>query len=295
MRIYYNVIENKIIWMEINMKRLVCLLLSLFLICTLVGCGNSNEAEIENEPAMVDSGIMFFQTKNDADCALIRHNGKNILVDTGEKKDAKSITKKLLENGIDKIDCIIFSHFDKDHCGGALKIMKEISVSQIIHPKYVKDTEETEELFSFVNENGIEDITIDEHKSIAFDDVSFTFYPAQKYEYFEKTSNNSSLVFKVEFDGKSALFTGDCQDERMSELLESDYDFSADILKLMYHGREVKNEEKLLERINPTHTVITAKSKSKETKENIKNIESYLGEYSYNTDGDIVFDFQTIK
>ncbi len=270
------------------MKKYLCALMSIVLCACLVGCGNSEKNE-EQSLVITESSIVFFETKNDADCALIKHSGRTILVDTGEKKDGKKIAEKLLDNGIDRLDMIIFSHFDKDHCGGALKIMEQISVEKIVHPQYVKDTDETEELFDFINENGIETLKISDEQSFNVGDIKLDFYPAQKTEYEKKQSNNSSLVFKVDIMGKTALFTGDCQDERLVELICYDDGMSADILKLMYHGRAVWCEEKLLDLVDPAYTVITAK-KSKETKKNIEHIASMLGEYYYSTECDIVFD-----
>lgn len=270
------------------MKKYFCVLLSVFICVCLVACGNSEKNE-KIELAISESSIVFFETKNDADCALIKHNGKAILVDTGEKKDGNKIAKKLIDNGINQLDMIIFSHFDKDHCGGALKIMEQVSVGQIVHPDYIKESDETEELFDFINEKGIETLTISEDKSISVGDIRLDFYPAKENEYNNKQSNNSSLVFKVNVLGKTALFTGDCQDERIAELIGYDKEMSADILKLMYHGREVWSEEKLLDIVDPTYTVITAKE-NKKTKNNIERIKSMLGECYYSTNGDVVFD-----
>lgn len=271
------------------MKKCFCVLFSLVLCFCLVGCGNSDKDD-EQGITVSASSIVFFKTKNDADCALIKHNDRVFLIDTGEKKDTKQIIKKLNQIGVEKIDAIVFSHFDKDHCGGAIDIMESFPVTEIMYPQYVKDNENTEEIFDYVKENNIGMNMVVTYNSYLIDDIVVTVFPAQQYAYEKKPSNNSSLVIKFKILGKTALFTGDCQEERMPELIGYDDELSADILKLMYHGREVPNEQKMLDLVRPSYTVITAKKNSKDTKKNIKHIESMLGTYYYNTEGDIVFD-----
>lgn len=273
-----------------NYKRIIAVILSALMCFSLVSCSNQEIEKVENEvEARPQNSIVFFETDNDADSALISANGVNIMIDTGEKKDRKLILKKLEEMGVNKLDYLIFSHFDKDHIGGALKLLEEIEVGLVLHPNYVKDSEEAEKLFALIREKGIEEQAISLKDSIEVKGVKLSFIPAEKETYFEKESNNSSLIVKAEIDGIKALFMGDCQDERVEELLDSDNDFSADILKLMYHGREIENEKELVDRINPKYTVVTAKD-SKKTHKNIDSLN--LENVFFNQNGTIVFEIE---
>lgn len=271
------------------MKKIICLLLSVFICFSFFACAKSESAPIDVS-TIPSKEIVFLKTKNDADCALIKYNDKHILIDTGEKGDGKKIVEYLNNNGITRLDAIIFSHFDKDHCGGAVKILENIKVDEIVHPKYVDKKDESDDLFEIVRAQGIKDTVVENRLQRGDDNFSLTFLPPEKATYLEKQSNNSSLVVKVRIDSFTALFTGDSQEERVSELLESNEDLSADLLKLMYHGREVTNEVDLINnRIKPKYTIIPAEADSDKTEENIPNIAYALGECYYPTDGTVTF------
>lgn len=279
-----------------TMKKLLSLILCFAVLSALFGCSApKSEADFEATEKAIsnnssDASIVFFETENDADCALIRYKGIHILIDTGEKDDGKKLAKYLNNKGITAVDYVIFSHFDKDHCGGALKLFDKIRVKEILHPEFIKDSDETEKLFNLVDEYQITDTVVSEKQTISLDGLSLTFFPANYQNYPEKESNNSSMVVMAEMMGAKVLFTGDCQEARVNELLNSNDDFSANILKLMYHGREINNEDALLDRIHPRYTVITGDRDKKKTKENIDRIADKLGEYYYACDGNITFE-----
>lgn len=270
------------------MKKILCITISIIMLLTLFGC-TVKQPMVEAEP--LGNAIVFFETDEDADCALITCNGYNILIDTGEKSDGRGIAKQLIKYGITSLDYVAFSHFDKDHCGGAIKVFEQIEVKNIIHPSYIKDSDEAKKLFEYINENQISHKAIEEKTELSLDELKLTVFPAEKSIYKEKESNNSSMVIKAEMLGFKALFAGDCQEERVEELLNSNEDFSADILKLMYHGREVQNEGEFLDRVKPKYTVITAENKKK-NRENIERFKTKIGSYYFNDDGTIIFEIK---
>lgn len=269
------------------MKKIICTILSIFLVFSFAGCGAE---KVEDNTPLPQSSVTFFKTKNDADCSLIHHNDANILIDTGEKSDAKKILKQLEEQGIRRIDYVILSHFDKDHCGGLIKMIGEIEIGEILHPEYIKDSDETKKLFKTIDKEQIKHRSITKDHEIKAGDIDLSFFVAKKKEYAVKPSNNSSMVVMAKIDGKKFLYTGDCQEDRVQELLESNTNFDANVLKLMYHGREVANEERFIAKVNPEHTIITGDKDSKKTKKNIETLAHTLGNYRYTSDGNIVFE-----
>lgn len=279
------------------MKKIIYILLCVAMCLCLFGCSTNSdsspattEAVTEKAETTNNASIVFFKTDNDADCALISYKNTNILIDTGEKGDGKDVAKYLEKNGITAIDCVIFSHFDKDHCGGALKLIEKVEIKEIIHPEYIKKSDETKKLFELVSQYQIADTSIAEDEEIEFDGIKIKLYPPQMNSYIEKESNNSSMVAMVEILGKKSLFTGDCEKARVEELIDYDIDFKADIFKLMYHGREVANESEFISKVTPSYTIITGDSDSKKVRENIDALSSSLGEYYYTCDGTVAFE-----
>ena len=57
---------------------------------------------------------------------------------------------------------------------------------------------------------------------------------------------------------RSFLFTGDCEKERLEELLEQkEFDLCHNVLKVPHHGRKGKNSEEFLKAVSPEIAVIT--------------------------------------
>ena len=124
-------------------KRLIILFLALC--CIFAGCTDSNgeigkeqpsgenpapETEKEEPKDNGDLKIFFFELGK-ADAFLIYNNKTTMLIDTGEKGDGKDILQYMENNGIEGIDYLFITHFDKDHVGGANKILGNTRVGQI--------------------------------------------------------------------------------------------------------------------------------------------------------------------
>ena len=74
--------------------------------------------------------------------------GKNILIDGGGhyNKNEKGVGEKilipyLLNRRVSKIDCMILTHFDIDHVGAAMEVMKKIKINTIIVRKTISNIE----------------------------------------------------------------------------------------------------------------------------------------------------------
>ncbi|MFQ5489641.1 MAG: ComEC/Rec2 family competence protein [Phycisphaerae bacterium] len=65
-------------------------------------------------------------------------------------------------------------------------------------------------------------------------------------------SNESSLVLRIEWEGKRILLTGDIEEAAQEHLLSSGVDLSADVLMLPHHGAMVSNTLQFIEAVDPT-------------------------------------------
>ena len=51
------------------------------------------------------------------------------MIDCAEKDDGKDIAEFLEKKGITNLDYLIITHFDKDHIGGAAKVLHSVYVN----------------------------------------------------------------------------------------------------------------------------------------------------------------------
>ena len=66
------------------------------------------------------------------DAFLITTENAAVLIDCGQKGCGKEIAAYLAEQGIAKLDLLILTHFDKDHIGGAEKIIRSVAIDRVL-------------------------------------------------------------------------------------------------------------------------------------------------------------------
>ncbi len=211
-----------------------------------------------SKPSNVSDALLsvyFFQAGK-ADAILIRTSSSAVLIDCGLKGYGKTILNYLKQNNISSIDFLIITHFDKDHVGGAAKVINKISVGRVLQNDCMKDSEECENYLKALNKAGIEAETVTEKLSFELDGVSFTVEP-HYLEYTEKTSNNDSLIVSVKAGETDLLFTGDIETARIVDFI-SDNKETYEFLKIPHHGKEEPLIGELLESVKPVYAVITS-------------------------------------
>ena len=170
----------------------------------------------------------------------------------------------------DTVDCLIISHFDKDHVGGAAKVINKLSVDRILQNDLMKDSKECENYLEAVDKAGIVPETVTEDISFTYDGVSFEVSPARA-EYTEKTSNNRSLVVSVTTGETDMLFAGDMETDRIADFV-SDNKRTYEFLKVPHHGKEEPMMKELLASVQPEYAVITSSDDDPESEQVMSDI-----------------------
>jgi competence protein ComEC len=70
--------------------------------------------------------------------------------------------------------------------------------------------------------------------------------------------NDNSLVLRVEYAGRSLLFTGDIEAHAESQLLARGADLRAEVLKVPHHGSRTSSSEALLRAVQPSVAIVSA-------------------------------------
>lgn len=207
-------------------------------------------------PKSVDEmHIISVGTKEDADCTILSGRGYTIMIDTGEEEDAEHILEILEEMNINNIDCLIFTHPDKDHIGGSLELIDNISIDLVIEPYYNKGNKVFEAVQRKIKDKNIKELVLSRRRNLQFGDMQLIVYPPDEFSY--NKNNNYSLAVKLEHKNTELFFAGDAEVKRINEILKLPVD-NVDFYKIAYHGREVENSIKLLEKLSPEIAVVSA-------------------------------------
>lgn len=166
-----------------------------------------------------------------------KFNQANILIDTGEKGSDELITF-LQKKGIKKLDLIIITHGDSDHCGMLDEIMNNFKVKKIILSYYDESSKDIYNKYkkkvSFLKRG--DQFTI---KNIVFN----ILWPYKKYD----SSNNNSLVMLLNFNNLKILMTGDIEKSAEKELINLEKEIQIDILKIAHHGSKTSTSDYFLQ------------------------------------------------
>lgn len=257
------------------------------MIALFSGCG---EAAIETVAPETTSGTnltVYCFSAGKADAFLLYTENSAVLIDTGESGFGKTILAYMEAQGIEKLDYLIITHFDKDHVGGAKKILESIEVGTVLQSNCPKDASAYNKYAAALEALGKQAVTVREDLIFTLDDVSYTVNPPAQEAYAEDASNNSSLIVSVTNGQNRLLFTGDAEDLRLTEYLASNpghYDF----LKVPYHGHWLDTLPQLIKAVSPAVAVITSSEAEPEDERTLDMLAQYNAEAYLTRTGPVV-------
>ena len=230
------------------MKKILCLILLLGLF-SAAALSRADELRVD------------FYDMGKADAMLITTpEGKRILIDTGTNKGGKKLVSRFQEEGIDRIDLLLITHYDKDHVGGADKILENVQVDTVVMPVYDKESKQhtqfEEALSGLAN---IDVYRVGRNKETAFesgDGLTMHVTAAHEKSYGKDEENDFSLAVRMTFGDVKLFFAGDAEAPRQRELLEEG-NVACDVLKVPYHGKLTSMSEKFLSACAPKIAYIT--------------------------------------
>ena len=204
-----------------------------------------------------DKMIVYYIDVGQGDSILIQVNKKNLLIDSGPKSDKKKLLDYLSKINIDKLDYIIATHPHEDHIGNMSKIIDNYNVLNFYAPKVESTTKTFEQMIDSLKaknlkinviKKGTDSINLGENTKVT------VFSPTK--DYYEDL-NNYSPILKIQYGKTSFLFTGDAQKDIEKEILASNEDIRADVLKAGHHGSSTSTTKEFLNKVHPSIGVIS--------------------------------------
>ena len=202
-----------------------------------------------------------------ADAVLITLAGDvphTVLIDTGEADDAAELTAALRAAGTKTIDCLILTHFDKDHIGGAPGLLSAVGADRILYPDRPGEGESYDALMRLLSDEkyraAAEPLASDTAFSVG--EAQFTVSVPQKAAYDKNQDNNFSLAVTVVHAGHTLLFAGDAERERQEELISAGLPSPVDFLKVPHHGVWNKGLDDFFSACAPVYAAVTCSDKN---------------------------------
>lgn len=230
------------------MKRLI---LCFAILLLLLGCSNVPEKRLD----------LYAFPVGKADALLLKNNDAAIMIDTGEHGDGEKLASQLTSLGVEKLDLLILTHFDKDHIGGADTIIRRIPIDRIILPSYEKDSKQYSQLLEELENTDAEITALTQDLKLQYGETDVFVWPSP-VPFDGKSDNEQSLITKILYDGKTYLFMGDAETDELKKLVYSERNLTCDVLKLPHHGVYDENTFALMTTAMPSYVIICDSAKN---------------------------------
>ena len=233
------------------MYKLIACLLSALLMLPWVGSARSRQLEA----VFLDAG------KSDA--IIILTDSGTVLIDAGRNSMGKEIVAFLKARQVERVDVMIITHFDKDHVGGADKVLEAMPVDFVIESVYDKESKQRSDYMQALEKTRTRVESLSGNVSFELDGASFSIDAANADDYGEGEENDFSLVVSLRFGQVSFLFAGDAENARLAELL-FEGGLRHHMLKVPHHGKAENLSAAFFQAVGPSYAVITSDEKNPE-------------------------------
>lgn len=242
-------------------------------------------------------------------------NGKTMLIDTGVSDYQKNLTyyldNILLEDG-KTIDYLLLTHIDADHSGNMKYILDNYNVGRLYRPKILSTIENSASTNSSDNYDSIIQTAMEKDIEMIFNEKGLSLKEGETILTWLSPidadnvdeSNDFSPVIRLDYNGHSALFTGDVSDDVEEELMAtySSSMLDVDVLKLAHHGSKYSNSYDFILATSPEYACVsvginTYGHPANLTLERIleydeeNNTNLFQNLYSTRDDGNVIFTF----
>lgn len=242
--------------------------------------------------------IFFIDVGQGDSTLIITPDKKTVLIDGGGSDSfdvgEKVLLPYLLDRRILKVDYVLISHFDTDHCGGILTIMEKVKVKNIIISEQAEHSENYERFKKLMIHKKIRLIEVkkgDKIKIGRYSEFKILFPTSRLLS--ENPLNNNSIVAQFNYNNFKMLFTGDIEKLAEQQILKTEKaEIRADILKVAHHGSKTSSIPEFIKAVRPRIALIgvgknnTFGHPNQQTIKNLENIKCRI--YRTDLQGEII-------
>ncbi len=205
-----------------------------------------------------------FLSVGEGDAAVIRFPGSRVMVldGGGGYRDAfdpgeRIVAPYLWARKIMRVDYVALSHPDHDHFGGLTFIAENFHPREFWTSGVGSDDSSYGRLLAAVRAAGARESVCGSAAQARMIGGAAVrcLWPARGVV--ERKDNNSSMVVRISYAGRSVLFTGDLEEKGERELIATGAPLDAGVLKVPHHGSATSSSPELIAAVRPRLAVIS--------------------------------------
>lgn len=248
--IYYLIISLITLVLKIGFDKRVIFSVSILFILFITSLVNIPNHKLET---------IVFDVKN-ADAFLIKTpESKYFLIDSGKmaynngKTQAEMIVLSYLKDcGIKNIEGFIITHFDSDHAGGAVSLIKNLRIKNI----YVNSLNDKSRLAKEIYANSKNKIKLVNNDTIIYREGKLTVKTFISGFKNPKLENENSVITLISDNNFDELFMGDSGIIAFAKI-KNYLPQTIEVLKVGHHGAKNVINKSMLSKINPKVAIIS--------------------------------------
>jgi beta-lactamase superfamily II metal-dependent hydrolase len=187
---------------------------------------------------------------------IMAPSGARVLIDAGPLDSEEVLLSYLASYNVTRLDALVVSHSDSDHCGSADDVLRTLDVDLVVHSGYYKDTPAYADFLEAVQEEGCPVLTRDTLEEGQFLDLADGLTVQVLSAYREaQDSNSASIVLRVTYGSEDLLFMGDAP-SGVEDWSMRNYDIDAEVLKVAHHGSYSSTSDEFLAEATPRYAII---------------------------------------
>ncbi len=225
-----------------------------------------------------------------ADAIILQCGGETMVIDAGEEEDGQEVVDHLTAQGIDRVDVLIITHFDKDHVGGADTVAEALEIGRVLIPDYTATSTEYLNFLAALERKGIRAERLTENVTLQLGSAEVLVEPPTEYwvnDGGEEVDNDCSLITTVVHGSMRLVFTGDIEKERILQWLETGNAVDCDFLKVPHHGIYNTALEDLFRALLPEYAAICSSKKNPADTEVVEMLKNLGADVLETQNGDI--------
>lgn len=277
--------------MKKRQKRIIKIFGILFLFCLGIGLLRySGYGSIAANSKDATEFKIHFIDVGQGNAALLEMNGHFAIIDGGDADAVGKLTSYLDENGVQKLDYLIATHYDIDHIYGLIRVLYKYEIGEVLSPDYTADTKTYEAFMQALSTHNKTFRQPEVGEQISFEDVQMLCVAPGNTKF--QNENDYSLGFKLIYGDTSVLICGDATYRSEIEMLDSGLDLKSDVYMVSHHGSSSSSTTEFLNAVKPTISIISVGADNTyghPTKKVLKRL-AVAGTDIYRTDqlGDII-------
>lgn len=208
------------------------------------------------------------------DCILIQAGGSAVLIDAGYDATTGKVLSHMQRCGVERLECLIVTHYDRDHVEGVRGIGKALEIGTVYLPGYEGSDKNYRILKSAVDDLGLNALQVTQELHLSLGEALLSVFPS-KVPYVpgrkgeEGNDNDVSLVATLACGADSYLFTGDLEKEGIEAYLEGGHG-RFDVVKMPHHGQRCSLTDEFIEDAMPRIAILTDSAKEPADKKTLK-------------------------